>query len=177
MVSHDRHFLDEVSNKVWYAEDKGLVTYPGTYSEFHYHQTKREKDSSVTDNSVETGKSVEDVTEKQALDKREQAERRNRLYKELVELGIENMENWKQLSVKQLQAALRDLESKIHINEDKKAEFEKFIADPSNFNDKDRAEQLSHEYSELTQNLQRSYERWDEITAHLDLQASKHEAV
>ncbi len=178
VVSHDRHFLDEVSNKVWYAEDKGLVTYPGTYSEFHYHQTKREKESSVADNNnVETGKSVEDVTEKQALDKREQAERRNRLYKELVELGIENMENWVELSVKQLQAALEDLESKIHVNEDKKAELEKFMADPSNFNDKDRAEQLSHEYSELTQNLQRSYERWDEITAHLDLQASKHEAV
>jgi len=178
VVSHDRHFLDEVCNKVWYAEDKGLVTYPGTYSEFHYHQTKRQKDSSVADNNnVETGKSVEDVTEKQTLDKREQAERRNRLYKELVELGIENMENWEELSVKQLQSALEDLESKIHINEDKKAELEKFMADPSNFNDKDKAEQLSHEYSELTQNLQRSYERWDEITAYLDLQVSKNEAV
>jgi ATP-binding cassette subfamily F protein 3 len=178
VVSHDRHFLDEVSNKVWYAEDKGLVTYPGTYSEFHYHQTKREKDSSFADNNnVETGKSVEDVTDKQALDKREQAERRNRLYKELVELGIENMENWEELSVKQLQSALEDLESKIHINEDKKAELEKFMADPSNFNEKDRAEQLSHEYSELTQNLQKSYERWDEITAYLDLQVSKNEAV
>ncbi len=42
VVSHDRLFLDRVSNKVWYAEKGKVVTYPGNYSEFRYHQGLRE---------------------------------------------------------------------------------------------------------------------------------------
>jgi len=172
VVSHDRHFLDEVANKVWYAEDKGLVTYPGTYSEFHYHQTHRETSVSrvedLTENDV--NESQEKITP--VMDKRKQAERRNRLYKELVEKGIENMENWEELSVKQLQTALEDLESRIHTNEDKKTELENFMADPSNFSDKNKAQELSDQYSDVTSTLQKSYERWDEVTAHLDHQGN-----
>ncbi|GJM16828.1 MAG: ABC transporter ATP-binding protein [Thermodesulfobacteriota bacterium] len=169
VVSHDRHFLDSVANKVWYAEEKGLVTYPGTYSDFHYHQTKREEGSrdiiNQDDERVENGtgskpKSVEN--------KREQAERRNRLYKQLVELGIENMDNWEELSEKQLKTALSDLEKKIHSYEDRKNELEGYLADPSSFQHKERAQDISHEYKEVIENLQKSYERWDEVTAHID---------
>lgn len=178
VVSHDRHFLDQVANKIWYAEDRGLVTYPGTYSEFHYHQTKRE-DNLPTSELVndEDSNDVPEVSEKPALNKREQAERRNRLYKELVENGIENMENWEELSVKQLQSALENLETKIHSYEDKKTELEGLMADPLNFNNKSRAEELSNTYSDITENLQKSYDRWDQVTAHLDLQDDQDEAV
>lgn len=178
VVSHDRHFLDEVANKIWYAEDKGLVTYPGTYSEFHYHQTKREEGvPSLDHSSIESAQMKTKVDEQPVLNKREQAERRNRLYKELVEQGIENMENWEALSNKQLHTALENLESKIHAHEDRKAELEEFMADPTNFNDKSRAEELSNEYSLLTENLQKSYDRWDQVTAHLDLNKNQDEAV
>lgn len=178
VVSHDRHFLDQVANKIWYAEDRGLVTYPGTYSEFHYHQTKRQEDSITSENADDKPMgTVSDVPEEPALNKREQAERRNRLYKELVEHGIENMENWQELSVKQLQSAFTDLETKIHSYEDKKTELESLMADPSNFNDKSRAQELSNEYSKITENLQKSYDRWDQVTAHLDLQDDQDEAV
>ncbi|NIR16498.1 MAG: hypothetical protein GWN86_22275, partial [Desulfobacterales bacterium] len=67
-----------------------------------------------------------DSTSAQIYNKREQAERRNRLYKELSEKGIENMENWQELSLKQLKTALGDLETRIHSFEDKKAELEDF---------------------------------------------------
>ena len=169
VVSHDRHFLDRVANKVWYAEEKGLVTYPGTYSDFHYHQTKREEGSpdivNQNDERVENGtgskpKSVEN--------KREQAQRRNRLYKQLVELGVENMDNWEELSEKQLKTAVSNLEKKIHSYEDKKIELEGYLSDPSSFQHKERAQDISHEYKEVIENLQKSYERWDEVTAYID---------
>lgn len=169
VVSHDRHFLDEVANKIWYAEEKGLVTYPGTFSEFHYHQTKREKLIPASHNGYdEPARNHVEVIEKQTLNKREQAERRNRLYKELVERGIENMDNWQELSKKQLEAALVNLETKIHSYEDKKIELENFMADPSNFSDQSSAEELSNEYSDVAENLQKSYDRWDQVTAHID---------
>ncbi|MGB2691583.1 MAG: ABC-F family ATP-binding cassette domain-containing protein [Thermodesulfobacteriota bacterium] len=168
VVSHDRHFLDRVANKIWYAEEKGLVTYPGTYSDFHYHQTKREEEllPSLNDNKKETVQTTDKP--RSPKDKRKEAERRNRLYKELVENGVENMDNWAELSVKQLQTALSNLEKRIHSYEDKKAELEQFLADPSSLSDKGRVEDLSQNYSELAENLQKSYERWDQVTAHIE---------
>ena len=169
VVSHDRHFLDQVANKVWYAEDRGIVTYPGTYSEFHYHQTKREEAIPQSTNNNGTSDDSKIEAKVQSTDnKREQAEHRNRIYKELAEKGIENMENWQELSAKQLQTALGDLESKIHSFEDRKTELEEFLADPSNFKDKDRADEVSHEYSKINESLKKSYDRWELVTAHLE---------
>ncbi len=34
VVSHDRYFLAEIANKIWYIEDYKLKEYPGTYSEY-----------------------------------------------------------------------------------------------------------------------------------------------
>lgn len=167
VVSHDRYFLDQVANKIWYAEDQGIVTYPGTYSEFHYHQTKRGKPALVNENETVSKVEIEDK-QPTVEDKREQAERRNRLYKELSEKGIENMENWQELSSKQLQTALGDLESRIHTYEDRKTELEEALADPETFKDKDHADEISNEYSVVNEVLKRSYERWDVVTAHLE---------
>ena len=34
IVSHDRYFLAEVANKIWYIENRQLKEYPGTYAEY-----------------------------------------------------------------------------------------------------------------------------------------------
>ncbi|MDB5150228.1 MAG: ATP-binding cassette protein, partial [Mucilaginibacter sp.] len=34
VVSHDRYFLDNVANKIWFIEDQKIKIYPGTYAEF-----------------------------------------------------------------------------------------------------------------------------------------------
>jgi ATP-binding cassette, subfamily F, member 3 len=34
VVSHDRHFISQVSNKVWYIEDDEIKQFPGGYEEF-----------------------------------------------------------------------------------------------------------------------------------------------
>jgi len=176
VVSHDRHFLDRVANKIWYAEGKGIVTYPGTYSEFTYHQDSRGGLSYDTVNQYDKEDSFGPDDKPRAVEnKRRQAERRNRLYKELVEKGIENMENWEELSEKQLSGALSDLENKIHSYEDKKAGLEKLLADPSSFQDKEQANDLSHEYSELNNNIKKSYERWDIVSAHIENMRSREE--
>ncbi len=42
-VSHDRYFLDNVANKIWFIEDQNIQEYPGTYEEYEEWQTKRLK--------------------------------------------------------------------------------------------------------------------------------------
>ncbi|RYY35915.1 MAG: ABC transporter ATP-binding protein [Sphingobacteriaceae bacterium] len=41
VVSHDRYFLDNVANKIWYIEDQKIKIYPGTYQEYEEWNAKR----------------------------------------------------------------------------------------------------------------------------------------
>jgi ATP-binding cassette subfamily F protein 3 len=38
IVSHDRHFITQVVNKIWYIENKQIKEYPGTYEAYAYWQ-------------------------------------------------------------------------------------------------------------------------------------------
>src|SRR5687768_2759834 len=42
VVSHNRHFVSQIANKIWYIEDKQIKEYPGTYEEFEYWKKKNE---------------------------------------------------------------------------------------------------------------------------------------
>lgn len=42
-VSHDRYFLDNVANKIWFIEEDKVKEYPGTYAEFEEWDSKRVK--------------------------------------------------------------------------------------------------------------------------------------
>ncbi|WP_354361015.1 ABC-F family ATP-binding cassette domain-containing protein [Pedobacter sp. UYP30] len=41
-VSHDRYFLDNVANKIWFIEEEKIKQYPGTYAEYEEWNSKRE---------------------------------------------------------------------------------------------------------------------------------------
>lgn len=36
VVSHNRHFVSQVANKIWYIENQQIKEYPGTYEEYEY---------------------------------------------------------------------------------------------------------------------------------------------
>jgi ATP-binding cassette subfamily F protein 3 len=40
-VSHDRYFLDNVANKIWFIEEEKIKQYPGTYAEYEEWNSKR----------------------------------------------------------------------------------------------------------------------------------------
>ncbi len=42
VVSHNRHFVSQVANKIWYIEDHQIKEYPGTYEEYEYWRKKNE---------------------------------------------------------------------------------------------------------------------------------------
>ena len=181
VVSHDRHFLDRVTNKIWYASSGKVVTYPGTYSEFRYHLSLRENmksESAVGGGKVEdNGRQVRysesrNKSSESGESRRHEAEKRNRLYRELRERGIENMENWDDLSGKQLRSALAELERRIHEIEDSMSEAEAFLADPENFRDGDRSAEASEKFSRLNGELRKLYDRWEAVTFHLENRVS-----
>ena len=40
VVSHNRHFVSQVANKIWYIENKQIKEYPGTFDEYEYWKKK-----------------------------------------------------------------------------------------------------------------------------------------
>ena len=42
VVSHNRHFVSQIANKIWYIEDQHIKEYPGTYEEYEYWRKKNE---------------------------------------------------------------------------------------------------------------------------------------
>jgi len=160
VISHDRYFIDQLVNKVWYVEDGKVETYLGNYSD--YINKLNGKDEVPVDEIVSEVKEV-----KVKENKKEKAEQRNRLYRELQEKGIENMDNWKQLTENQLSNALRDLEKRIADNEIRKSEIEKQLHDPELFKDQEEAVQKTKDFDEMNSNLFLMYKRWDELTEHI----------
>ncbi|MCI0750531.1 MAG: ABC-F family ATP-binding cassette domain-containing protein [Flammeovirgaceae bacterium] len=44
VVSHNRHFVSQIANKIWYIQDKQIKEYPGSYEEYEYWR-KQQGDS------------------------------------------------------------------------------------------------------------------------------------
>src|SRR5690606_4370094 len=42
VVSHNRHFVNQIANKIWYIEDQQIKEYPGTYEEYEYWRKKNQ---------------------------------------------------------------------------------------------------------------------------------------
>ena len=67
VVSHDRFFVSEIANKIWYIEDEEIKVYPGTYDEYETWQEQRILNGEVTETKPQK-KTVEKVVEKKADD-------------------------------------------------------------------------------------------------------------
>jgi ATP-binding cassette subfamily F protein 3 len=44
VVSHDRYFVSNIANKIWWIENEELKEYPGTYAEYEYWRKKQEEE-------------------------------------------------------------------------------------------------------------------------------------
>jgi ATP-binding cassette, subfamily F, member 3 len=54
VVSHDRYFVNEIANKIWYIEDQQLKEYPGTFAEYETWQDQRSIAAKLPSNAVQT---------------------------------------------------------------------------------------------------------------------------
>jgi ATP-binding cassette subfamily F protein 3 len=96
IVSHDRFFLAEVANKIWYIEDKKLKQYPGTYAEFEEWQerNKAEKEKAPKKEPVKVAApvAVKETVQSPDKDKKKQHQKLSTtvktLEKELDELKL-----------------------------------------------------------------------------------------
>jgi ATP-binding cassette, subfamily F, member 3 len=139
-VSHDRHFIKGVANKIWYIEDQEIKEYPGTYAEYEVWKA----------NQVEM-KSVAPTVKVQK--------------KEVVKVAPKNNEETQQArrELKKLEESLAKVESDVEKLESQKGKLEIQMADPSLYADEEKAQETQKIYQEFETRLDRLNAEWESL--------------
>jgi len=63
VVSHNRHFVSQIANKIWYIEDQQIKEYPGTFDEYEYWRKKNALNAEPTKKNEAKSKPEKKVEE------------------------------------------------------------------------------------------------------------------
>ena len=124
-VSHDKHFIKGVANKIWYIENHQIKEYLGTYEEYIYWESQQKQKETVA---------APIKKEKKPAPVSIPVEEQNRVKKEL------------KVKEKELEA----LEEQIMKTEEEKSRLEVMMADPKVFEDLPELEKLNKKYQAET---------------------------
>lgn len=139
-VSHDRHFISQVANKIWYIQEKHLKSYPGTYEEYEYWraQLTPQLEESKPKPSSNKPKSTKPTTGKS------------------------------EKHLKDLQKKLKVAEDEIHELELAQKLLEEKLADPSIYGDPQTLEKTTLDFQTNEQNLDSFTQLWESLAAQID---------
>jgi ATP-binding cassette subfamily F protein 3 len=137
-VSHDRHFIKGVANKIWYIEQYEIKEYPGTYEEYEFWRSQQVEVSApaTAPKPVKT-----EVTTPKSKEEALQAKR----------------------ELKKLEEQLQLIEKEISQLEGKKKELEDKLADPDLYLDEVQAQKIQASYQQVDQSLQASNTSWENL--------------
>ena len=137
-VSHDRHFIKGVANKIWYIEQHEIKEYPGTYEEYEFWRSQQ-VEVPVTAAAPKPVK-VEVATPKS----KEEAQQAKR-------------------ELKKLEEQLQVIEKEISQLESKKKELEDKLADPSLYLDEAQAQKTQAGYQQVDESLEGANTSWEKL--------------
>ena len=143
-VSHNRHFVTQVANKIWYIEDHEIKQYPGTYDEYSFWKAKTASESKEP-TPADTQKAVK-------KEKPKAAPRKSSSEKEL---------QTKQKELSRIEGQIADVEKKI-------AELENEMADPSVYGDPDQLQKANEKYEKIKSELSSLNDQWEIIAEEID---------
>ncbi len=174
VVSHDRHFLDQVSNKVVRVGESGLRSFIGNYTEYRWqieHGTAAAHVTNAQSNGSQTGpgKPKPSSGKKTREQKRQEAEERQRLSKILKSSDSLDLN---QLTPGQLEKLYTKTEQKIFKLERKQRKIESSLSTQEVFEDLQEARRLTSDYEQLKQELENLYKQWEEIAALMETTSS-----
>lgn len=135
LVSHDRHFITQVANKIWWIEDQEIKEYPGTYEEYNWWMAKREKEK----------KPVQSQVDSKPKEKKQNSKPKN---------NAEEQQAAKEL--KQVEGQIEQMESKV-------AELEAKLAEPAVYENPEEYEKFNSEYQKQKVELEQLMEKWEEL--------------
>jgi len=142
VVSHNRHFVSQIANKIWYIEDKQIKEYPGTYDEYEYWKKKNEGIG---------------VKEEPSKAKKAEAAAKQK--------PVVNPQTDKR---KQIEKDLKKIEDQISSLENEKAQMETQMTMPEIYNDFAALKKIQFEFGKVEKELKKLTEKWEAGVTEMD---------
>ncbi len=143
VVSHDRYFVSEIANKIWYIEDEEIKVYPGTFNEYETWMESRENTTKPTEKAKSVTVSKQNATEVKTSNKPKN-----------------NFAN--QAEIKKLENEIANYEDQISDLEKQKETLENKLADPEIFADQNTFKELNLKYISIENSLKKANEIWEQ---------------
>ena len=148
VVSHDRYFVSQIANKIWYIEDEQIKEYPGTYDEYEWWMEERRAESAATGGKGQASngngaapKSLAPTPQPKTSSDDERRE-------------------W-QRTLKKLTQQAEESESKISQLEQRKTRLEADLADPATYGDDKLMQAKNDEYRRVTKQISELQDEWE----------------
>jgi ATP-binding cassette, subfamily F, member 3 len=136
VVSHDRHFVSQVANKIWYIDENEIKVYPGTLAEYNMWIAEREA------NGIISEPTAKEIKEENASKKTSYRDKSND-------------------DTKKIEKEVEALEGKIEEFELQKAKIEANLATKEVFSNPEKLAQENKKYEKVKFNLQQTNEKWE----------------
>lgn len=146
LVSHDRHFISQVANKVWYIENQEIKEYPGTYEEYLFWLKQQETQNLSLSNG--NSKPKKEKKKKIRLSDDETKQLKNELRRQ--------------------QQSLEKIENAIEKLEEKNIDLEVQLADEKIYTDANKLKEVQGTYAQNQQKLKEKNEEWEEIAFRIE---------
>lgn len=143
VVSHNRHFISQVANKIWYIEDHQIKEYPGTYEEYDYWKKKKE---------AETKQLQEKPVAKVPAPTKEKP----------------TPSNGQSQSLKPLQRELEKTEQKIETLTAEKNKLEAQMTLPDVFSNYEKLQEVQQAFDKVTAQLEEANRKWEQLAIEID---------
>ncbi|MFM2249918.1 MAG: hypothetical protein RLZZ358_845 [Bacteroidota bacterium] len=138
-VSHDRHFIKGVANKIWYIEQHEIKEYPGTYEEYEFWRSQQVEQVAA----APVQKPVKAAVMAPSKSKEETLQAKKEL--------------------KKLEDQLQHIEKEIHQLEVQKQDLEAKLADPSLYLNEVEAQKIQTSYQQIEASLEKVNATWEQL--------------
>ena len=142
VVSHNRHFVSQVANKIWYIENMQIKEYPGTFDEYEYW---KKKNAAGTIEPVKTEKKAEPTPKPKPA---------------------QTPSN--KVKLKSLEKELKKVEEQISELESSKASLENELTKPEVYNKPDKLKEVQSKFNQAISSLADANKKWEDLASGID---------
>ncbi len=145
VISHDRHFVRDVANKIWYIEDRQIKQYPGSFDEYMTWRAQKDKAAEAATTSIA----------KPASRPQEAKKRQPKSTQEVNEL-------------KKLKKELQTVEESMTTLEEKKKKLEEEMAKPEIYSNPDQLAATNKDYQDICRRLDECDPQWERLVTAIE---------
>ncbi len=150
IVSHDRYFLSQVANKIWWIENQHVKEYPGPYDEYEYSQQQRKENEKA---------GLKTQRQKEIQEKKKSKE----------ELPVKGVDEEQKKLKKKLNHRFKQLEEELAAARTEKELLETRLSEPSTYADQDKFKKALESFNLQEAKVKKIISEWENVFEQLSL--------